>query len=67
MRTAEAPRYQNHLPPHPPLNRAALSALGITKDTPNPPGGVIEKAFSPFLLSILGVMLVSLPVKSTEV
>lgn len=25
------------------LNRAALSALGITKDTPNPPGGVIEK------------------------
>lgn len=25
------------------LNRAALAALGITKDTPNPPGGQIEK------------------------
>src|SRR3546814_17261467 len=25
------------------LNRAALNALGITRDTPNPPGGVIEK------------------------
>ncbi|WP_300530471.1 amidohydrolase [Maricaulis sp.] len=25
------------------LNRAALKALGITKDTPNPPGGLIEK------------------------
>ena len=25
------------------LNRAALAVLGITKDTPNPPGGVIEK------------------------
>lgn len=25
------------------LNRAALATLGITKDTPNPPGGVIEK------------------------
>ena len=25
------------------LNRAALAALGIAKDTPNPPGGVIEK------------------------
>lgn len=25
------------------LNRAALVALGITKDTPSPPGGVIEK------------------------
>jgi predicted amidohydrolase YtcJ len=25
------------------LNRAALNALGITKDTPNPPGGAIEK------------------------
>lgn len=25
------------------LNRAALVALGITKDTPNPPGGVIER------------------------
>jgi len=25
------------------LNRAALKALGITRDTPNPPGGVIER------------------------
>ena len=25
------------------LNRAALTALGISKDTPNPPGGVIER------------------------
>jgi predicted amidohydrolase YtcJ len=25
------------------LNKAALRALGITKDTPNPPGGVIQK------------------------
>lgn len=25
------------------LNRAALQALGISRDTPNPPGGVIEK------------------------
>lgn len=25
------------------LNRAALQALGITKDTPNPPGGEIER------------------------
>jgi predicted amidohydrolase YtcJ len=25
------------------LNRAALVTLGITRDTPNPPGGVIEK------------------------
>src|SRR3546814_622187 len=25
------------------LNRAALDALGITRDTPDPPGGVIEK------------------------
>jgi len=25
------------------LNRAALAVLGIDKDTPNPPGGVIEK------------------------
>src|SRR3546814_4397197 len=25
------------------LNRAALNALGITRDTPTPPGGVIEK------------------------
>jgi len=25
------------------LNKAALDVLGITKDTPNPPGGVIEK------------------------
>lgn len=25
------------------LNRAALKALGITKDTPNPPGGEIER------------------------
>jgi predicted amidohydrolase YtcJ len=25
------------------LNRAALNALGITRETPNPPGGVIEK------------------------
>src|SRR3546814_571051 len=25
------------------LNRAALTARGITRDTPNPPGGVIEK------------------------
>lgn len=25
------------------LNRAALDALGIVKDTPNPPGGVIER------------------------
>jgi predicted amidohydrolase YtcJ len=25
------------------LNRAALRALGFTKDTPNPPGGVIER------------------------
>ncbi len=25
------------------LNRAALKVLGISKDTPNPPGGVIEK------------------------
>ncbi|MFY0310453.1 amidohydrolase [Leisingera sp. D0M16] len=25
------------------LNRAALTALGITKDTPDPPGGVIER------------------------
>jgi predicted amidohydrolase YtcJ len=25
------------------LNRAALNALGITKDTPNPPGGTIER------------------------
>jgi predicted amidohydrolase YtcJ len=25
------------------LNRAALNALGITRDTPNPPGGAIER------------------------
>lgn len=25
------------------LNRAAVQALGMTKDTPNPPGGVIER------------------------
>jgi predicted amidohydrolase YtcJ len=25
------------------LNRAALNVLGITRDTPNPPGGVVEK------------------------
>ena len=39
----ETPVFLLHLYARALLNRAALKALGITKDTPNPPGGLIEK------------------------
>ncbi len=39
----ETPVFVLHLYARALLNRAALKALGITKDTPNPPGGLIEK------------------------
>jgi predicted amidohydrolase YtcJ len=39
----ETPVFVLHLYGRALLNRAALNVLGITKDTPNPPGGVIEK------------------------
>ncbi len=38
----ETPVFVLHLYGRALLNRAALAVLGITKDTPNPPGGVIE-------------------------
>jgi predicted amidohydrolase YtcJ len=40
---SETPVFLLHLYARALLNRAALKALGITKDTPNPPGGLIEK------------------------
>jgi len=39
----ETPVFILHLYSHALLNAAALKVLGITKDTPNPPGGVIER------------------------
>ena len=39
----ETPVFVLHLYARALLNRAALKALGIAKDTPNPPGGLIEK------------------------
>ncbi len=39
----ETPVFVLHLYSSALLNKAALNALGFTKDTPNPPGGVIEK------------------------
>jgi predicted amidohydrolase YtcJ len=39
----ETPVFVLHLYGRALLNRAALNVLGITKETPNPPGGVIEK------------------------
>ncbi len=39
----DTPVFVLHLYARALLNRAALSALGITADTPNPPGGLIEK------------------------
>jgi predicted amidohydrolase YtcJ len=39
----DAPVFILHLYARALLNRAALNAIGITRDTPNPPGGVIEK------------------------
>ena len=39
----DTPVFLLHLYARALLNRAALVALGITKDTPNPPGGVIER------------------------
>jgi len=39
----ETPVFILHLYARAVLNRAALEALGIGPDTPNPPGGVIEK------------------------
>jgi hypothetical protein len=39
----ETPVFLLHLYARALLNRAALKAVGITRDTPNPPGGVIEK------------------------
>ena len=39
----DTPVFVLHLYARALLNRAALNALGITRDTPNPPGGVIEK------------------------
>ena len=39
----DTPVFILHLYARAMLNRAALRALGIDKDTPNPPGGLIEK------------------------
>jgi len=39
----DTPVFLLHLYARALLNRAALKAVGITRDTPNPPGGVIEK------------------------
>ena len=39
----ETPVFLLHLYARALLNRAALKVLGIAKDTPNPPGGLIEK------------------------
>jgi hypothetical protein len=39
----ETPVFVLHLYARALLNRAALKVIGITKDTPNPPGGLIEK------------------------
>ncbi|MGZ8407970.1 MAG: amidohydrolase [Caulobacteraceae bacterium] len=39
----ETPVFILHLYARALLNKAALRAIGITRDTPNPPGGVIEK------------------------
>ena len=39
----ETPVFILHLYSHALLNAAALKVLGITRDTPNPPGGVIER------------------------
>ncbi len=39
----ETPVFILHLYSSALLNRAALNALGITRDTPNPPGGEIER------------------------
>ena len=39
----DTPVFILHLYSHAMLNRAALKVLGITKETPNPPGGVIER------------------------
>jgi predicted amidohydrolase YtcJ len=39
----DTPVFILHLYSHALLNAAALTVLGITKDTPNPPGGVIER------------------------
>ncbi|WP_420006567.1 amidohydrolase [Arenibacterium sp. LLYu02] len=41
--TPDTPVFILHLYASALLNRAALKALGITKDTPNPPGGEIER------------------------
>lgn len=41
--STDTPIYILHLYDRALLNRAALKACGITKDTPNPPGGMIEK------------------------
>lgn len=41
--TPDTPVFILHLYSSALLNRAALQALGITKDTPNPPGGEIER------------------------
>lgn len=40
---SDTPVFILHLYARALLNRAALAALGITKDTPNPPGGAIQK------------------------
>jgi predicted amidohydrolase YtcJ len=39
----DTPVFILHLYSHALLNAAALTVLGVTKDTPNPPGGVIER------------------------
>ncbi len=39
----DTPVFIMHLYDRALLNKAALNALGFTKDTPNPPGGAIEK------------------------
>jgi predicted amidohydrolase YtcJ len=39
----DTPVFILHLYANALLNRAALNVLGITRDTPNPPGGVVEK------------------------
>lgn len=39
----DTPVFVLHLYARALLNRAALKVLGISKDTPNPPGGIIEK------------------------
>jgi hypothetical protein len=44
--TGDVPCFVLHLYGRALLNRAALRAVGFTKDTPNPPGGVIEKSAS---------------------